>query len=283
MHGLARVLSKLGVASRTEAADMIAAGRVAVNGRVARDAEEPTDRDRDRIAVDGRPVTGAAPVYLAMHKPAGVLTTAHDPQGRPTVYGLLPPDLGSWVFPVGRLDGPTSGLLVFTNDARVGNALTDPAIGVPKTYEVKVKGVATAAELESLRRGVALEDGLTTLPAQCRILTSNKGSTWLELTIREGKNRQVRRMGLAIGHEVVKLRRTRVGPVVLGDLESGKCRALSEAEVAALRRLARGTGGRRSSAGGRSRVRGAHGSVQRRSDPRATFRPEHGKARRGNP
>lgn len=239
--GIARVLSKLGVASRTEAADLVLAGRVAVNGRPARDPEQPADAWRDKIEVDGRPVTGAKPVYLAMHKPAGLLTTAHDPEGRPTVYTLLPPDLDSWVFPVGRLDGPTSGLLLFTNDSKVGDMLTNPEIGVPKTYEVKVKGQVTDAELEALKTGVQLDDGFVTSPAQCRVLSSNPGSTWLELTIREGKNRQVRRMGLAIGHEVAKLRRTRVGPVALGELESGKCRPLTPAEVKALKAIGKVT------------------------------------------
>ncbi|MBI2922496.1 MAG: rRNA pseudouridine synthase [Planctomycetes bacterium] len=237
MHALSRILSKLGVASRTEAADMIAAGRVAVNGRPARDPEQPTDELRDRVEVDGRPVTGAEKVYLAMHKPAGVLTTARDPENRPTVYGLLPKKLGARVFPVGRLDGPTAGLLLFTNDTLVGDTLTNPDIGVPKTYEFKVKGQVTPAELERLKQGVTLDVGTETLPAQCRILSSNAGSTRLELTIREGKNRQVRRMGLAIGHEVVKLRRTRVGPVELGDLPSGQCRPLTAAEIRSLRAI----------------------------------------------
>lgn len=239
MSGLARVLSKMGFASRTEAADLVAAGRVRVNGREERDAERPVEQGRDRIEVDGKPVTSARPVYLAMHKPAGVLTTAHDPENRPTVYGLLPQDLGEWVFPVGRLDGPTSGLLIFTNDVEVGDALTNPEVGVPKTYEVKVKGQVTPAELERLQKGLDLEDGTRTKPAQCRVMSSNEGSTWLELTIREGKNRQVRRMGLAIGHEVVKLRRTRVGPVELGDLASGGCRVLNRGEVTALKHLAK--------------------------------------------
>ncbi|KAF0240352.1 MAG: 23S rRNA pseudouridine [Planctomycetota bacterium] len=239
MHGIARVLSKLGVASRTVAADFIASGRVSLNGRVSRDPEEPADARRDRIELDGRPVTGAAPVYLAMHKPAGLLTTAHDPQGRPTVYGLLPLDLASWVFPVGRLDGPTSGLLLFTNDAAAGDALTNPDIGVPKTYELKVKRKVTAEEIEALQKGVELEDGTLTRPAQCRVLPSAPGSTWLELTIREGKNRQVRRMGLAIGHEVVKLHRTRVGPVELGELPVGKCRPLTPAEIRAIKAIGR--------------------------------------------
>jgi 23S rRNA pseudouridine2605 synthase len=237
-HELARILSKLGFASRTEAADMIRAGRVSVDGRVQRDPSRPTEPDRERVEVDGRTVTAAEKVYLAMHKPSGLLTTAHDPEGRPTVYSLLPPDTGAWLFPVGRLDGPTSGLLLFTNDVSVGDALTNPAVGVPKVYEVKVKGVVTAEEMERLSRGVELEDGMVTQPAQCRVMSSNEGSTWLELTIREGKNRQVRRMGMAIGHEVVKLRRTRVGPVALGDLESGKTRPLTPAEIRALRLLA---------------------------------------------
>lgn len=238
MHELARVLSKLGVASRTESADLVRAGRVEVNGRVERNPERPASEIADRIAVDGKPVTGAKRIYLAMHKPAGVLTTASDPENRPTVYGLLP-ELDAWVFPVGRLDGPTSGLLLFTNDVAVGDALTSPEVGVPKTYEVKVKGAMSEASIEQLRKGVELDDGFVTSPAQCRVISSNPGSTWLELTIREGKNRQVRRMALAVGHEVAKLRRTRVGPVALGDLASGACRPLSDAEVRSLRLLAR--------------------------------------------
>jgi len=224
---------------------MIAAGRVLVNGRTARDPEQPTDQTQDRIEVDGRAATGAKPVYLAMHKPAGVLTTAHDPEGRPTVYTLLPDDLNSWVFPVGRLDGPTSGLLLFTNDSRVGDALTDPESGVPKVYEVKVKPQMSAEALLALEQGVELDEGFVTRPAHVHVLSSNPGSTWFELTIREGKNRQVRRMALAVGHEVTKLRRTRVGPVELGDLKSGTCRTLTAAEIRALKVLARGPGGRR--------------------------------------
>jgi 23S rRNA pseudouridine2605 synthase len=240
MPGLARVLSKMGIASRTDAAALIAEGRVSLNGRIARDPEEPADQHRDRIELDGRPVTGAAPMYLAMHKPAGVLTTAYDPDGRPTVYNLLPPDLQSWIFPIGRLDGATSGLLLFTNDAAVGEALTNPDVGVPKTYEARVKGMVMPDELEALRKGVTLEDGTITRPAQCRLMPSAAGSTWLELTIREGKNRQVRRMGRAIGHKVLRLTRTRVGPIELGDLQVGKCRELTEAEVRAIRKIARG-------------------------------------------
>ncbi|MEK7470222.1 MAG: pseudouridine synthase [Planctomycetota bacterium] len=240
MRGLARVLSKMGVASRTEATELVASGRVSVNGRVTRDPGAAIDQGSDQIELDGRPVTGAAPVYLAMHKPAGVLTTAHDPEGRPTVYGLLPRGIPSWIFPVGRLDGPTSGLLLFTNDSVAGQALTDPDVGVPKTYEVKLKGELTQADVEALQKGVRLEDGTLTRPAQCRTMPSKEGTTWIELTIREGKNRQVRRMGRAIGHKVVRLTRTRVGPVELGGLEVGKCRMLTAAEVRAIRALARG-------------------------------------------
>ncbi len=236
MHGIARVLSKLGVASRSEAAALVAAGRVRVNGRVVRNPEAPTDREGDRIEVDGRPVAGAAPVYLAMHKPAGLLTTARDPEGRPTVYELLPAGLPR-VFPVGRLDGPTSGLLLFTNDSAVGDALTDPDVGVPKTYEARLKGLIAPEKLRALEEGVEIEPGVTTRPAQCRVLSVKDGSTWIELTIREGKNRQVRRMARAIGHEVVKLRRTRVGPILLGGLGVGECRRLSGEEVSALRKV----------------------------------------------
>lgn len=231
-HELARVLSKLGVASRTESESLVRAGRVTVAGAVCRNPDRPTDPDLDVIAVDDRPIRAAHKVYLALHKPAGLLTTYYDPQDRPTVYSCLPADLGTWVFPVGRLDGPTSGLLLFTNDSRFGDALAGDRFAVEKVYEAKVKGAVTDAELGRLSAGVDLDDGYRTLPAGAERFKSSPGSTWLRITLREGKNRQVRRMCLAVGHEVQKLRRVRVGPIDLGDLPSGRTRPLRPDEVA---------------------------------------------------
>lgn len=243
-HGLARVLSRWGVASRKEAAAWVASGRVTVEGAVVRDPERRTDPDRERIAVDGVPARAARKYYLVMNKPVGVVTTARDPQGRRTVYDVLreawgsDPSLGAmpWLFPVGRLDANTLGLLIFTNDTALGDFLTDERVGVPKTYEVKVRRRMAPEAVARLRQGVTLEDGARTRQAECRVLQANEGSTWLEVTLREGRNRQVRRMCAAVGHEVVKLRRVRIGPIELGDLPAGAIRPLTRAEVDAIRR-----------------------------------------------
>jgi 23S rRNA pseudouridine2605 synthase len=245
-HGLARWLSKLGFASRTEAARLVAAGRVTVDGRPARDPERRTDPRRETIAVDGRAVRARAPLFFAMHKPAGVITTFSDERGRRTVYDLLP-RLDAWVFPVGRLDAETTGLLLFTNDTRVGEALTNERYHVEKRYEVLAAGALAAEAAARLRGGVEIADArggrVRTLPARCEVLEARADATRLALTIREGKNRQVRRMLEAVGHPVLALHRTRVGPIALGSLAPGAVRALAPAEVAALRGI--GAAGRR--------------------------------------
>lgn len=237
-HGLARWISKLGAASRTQAARLVAEGRVSVDGLVARDPERRTDPRRETIAIDGRPLARRAPIHLVLHKPAGVITTASDERGRPTVYDFLPP-LGSWVFPVGRLDADTTGLLLFTNDTRLAEALTNERSHVEKRYEVLAAGALDPADAARLARGVDIptEGGRVyrTLPARCEILAREAGVTRLALTIREGKNRQVRKMLEAIGHPVLALARTRFGPLRLGDLAPGAVRPLAPEEVAALR------------------------------------------------
>ncbi|MBI4612443.1 MAG: rRNA pseudouridine synthase [Planctomycetes bacterium] len=248
---MARVLSKLGIASRTEAAEWIRAGRVSVAGRVVRDPERPTAASGEEIRIDGGRLATARRVYRAFHKPSGVLTTRADPRGRPTVYDRLPGD-GTWVFPVGRLDGPTTGLLLFTNDSAFSEIVT--AGGVPKTYEARVKGRMTDEAMEALRRGVSLDDG-PTAPAEVEILSRTGSYTTLRLTIREGKNRQVRRMCRAVGHEVVKLVRVAIGPVGLGDLPEGAARELSPAEVQRILSSARRRGQKSGSARGRSKAR----------------------------
>jgi len=242
---LARALSKFGVCSRREAERWIADGRVRVNGAVERTASRWIVPSRDRVAVDGRRVGDDTDrVVIAFHKPAGVVTTRSDPAGRPTVYDALG-GVGRWVFPVGRLDRDSSGLLILTNDHRLGERLTSPDHHVPKTYHARVRGVPDAEALRALREGLALDDGTLTRPAKVRVLgtpRSRQGvrsgsgdpSTWLEIVLTEGKNRQVRRMGAAVGHEVVDLVRVRVGNLSLGDLAPGEWRELGLEEVRSL-------------------------------------------------
>lgn len=224
----------MGFASRTVGRALVRAGRVAVDGRVAKDPEALIDPVLQRVSVDGKPLGPQRRVVLAMNKPEGVLTTFQDPQGRPTVYGLLP-KLPGWIFPVGRLDAKSTGLLLFTNDPRLGEMLTNHRYGIPKTYEVKARGDVTDDSVRKLRDGVLLDDGLKTLPAGVRVVKRNPGTTWLEVILTEGRNRQVRRMLQAVGHKVDQLRRVRIGGLELGTLEAGKVRFLSDAEVRLLR------------------------------------------------
>lgn len=233
---LDRVLSKGGVASRTEARRWIAAGRVRVNGALETDPDRWLDPERDRVSVDGRPVGTPARVVLRLHKPKGFLTTAKDPQGRPTVYDLLPEGLPR-VFPVGRLDLDTSGLLLMTNDAELAERLTNPDFKVPKTYFVTASGRLDDARLDALGRGVVLDDG-PTRPAAVRRLREAGGRTVFEITISEGRNRQVRRMLEAVGAKVLELVRTSIGPLRIEEQPIGTCRALTEDELRAVRAAA---------------------------------------------
>jgi 23S rRNA pseudouridine2605 synthase len=231
---LARALSKFGVCSRAEAERWIAAGRVSVDGEVVLWPARRIDPRRHRIKVDGRPVgDDTERVVLALHKPAGYVTTRVEPGGRPTVYDLLE-SVGRWVFPVGRLDRDSSGLLIVTNDHRLGQRLTGPEHHVPKTYHVRVDGVPDAAALGALRAGVTLGDGTRTRPARVRSLGSGRDGAWLEVVLTEGKNRQVRRMCAAVGHEVRELVRVSIGQLGLGGLAPGQWRRLGADEVALL-------------------------------------------------
>lgn len=229
---LDRALSKSGVASRTQARQWIGAGRVGLNGRPCCDPDRWVDLDRDRIALDGAPLRPAPRVYLALHKPRGVLTTREDPQGRPTVFDLLPPS-ERYLFSVGRLDLDSSGLLLLTNDGRFADRVAGPEHGVPKTYVVKASRRLSEEELERLRRGVELSDG-PTRPAAVRRLRDPGGHTVFEIILSEGRNRQVRRMVEALGADVVRLERTAIGALRLGALAPGKTRPLTSAEVRAL-------------------------------------------------
>jgi 23S rRNA pseudouridine2605 synthase len=226
------------VCSRREAERWIAAGRVHVNGAVVEEPSRWIAPARDRVVVDGRRVGDETPrAVLAFHKAKGVVTTRTDPAGRPTVYGALG-DVDRWVFPVGRLDRNTSGLLILTNDHRLGERLTSPDHHVPKTYHARVRGVPDAEALRALREGLPLDDGTTTRPAKVRVLGMPRGeggaSTWLEIVLTEGKNRQVRRMAAAVGHEVLELVRVRIGRLDLGDLGPGEWRELDAEEVRSL-------------------------------------------------
>ncbi len=181
--------------------------------------------------MDGREVGDDTPrVVIAFHKPAGYVTTRVDPGGRPTVYDALG-DVGRWVFPVGRLDRDSSGLLVLTNDHRLGERLTAPEHAVPKTYHVLVAGVPEAAALRALRDGVPIGDGVVTRPARVRLLGSLRGATWLEIVLREGRNRQLRRMCGSVGHDVQQLVRVAIGRFELADLAVGDWRKLEADEV----------------------------------------------------
>lgn len=229
---LERVLSKAGLGSRTQARSWIGAGRVRVNGKVIQNPDHWVDFGRDKVTLDDKPVRPGEKIFLLLYKPKGYLTTFKDPEGRPTVYDLIP-DVETWVFPVGRLDLETSGLLILTNDTQFAERLTNPDYKAPKTYQVKAAGRLTSEQLEQLSRGVALSDGATR-PAIVKRLRDSEKHTFLEITITEGRNRQVRRMLEAVNSKVLKLVRTAIGPIRIGDLPIGKYRPLSEAEVRSL-------------------------------------------------
>jgi 23S rRNA pseudouridine2605 synthase len=227
---LAKYLAHAGVASRRAAETMIAEGRVTVAGQVVLDPARDVD-EQSSLTVDGRPVAGPEqPVVYAVNKPLGVLSTAQDTHGRPTVVSLVP-DETRRLYPVGRLDADSSGLILLTNDGALAQRLTHPSFEVPKTYRVRLGGGPVGESvLAKLRTGVRLEDGMTA-PAQVR----RAGQGALEVTIHEGRNRQVRRMCEAVGHPVVALERIAFGRLKLGELAPGASRRLSEAELARLR------------------------------------------------
>lgn len=203
---------------------------MSVNGRVIENPDHWIDLERDKVEFDGKPLERAQHMYLLLNKPAGYLTTYRDPEGRPTIYDLLP-ERERYLFPVGRLDLDTSGLLILTNDTAFAERLTNPDYKVPKTYLVKANRALGDAELESLRRGVELRDG-PTRPAEVKRVSANK----FEITITEGRNRQVRRMVEALDAKVLKLVRVAIGPITIGELQIGKSRELSAKEVNMLTR-----------------------------------------------
>jgi pseudouridine synthase len=231
---LDRALSRAGICSRVAARDWIETGRVRVNGAPAHSAEQWVDARRDEIEVDGRRLSAKKRVYLALNKPKGVLTSHGDPSARRTVYDLLT-GLDLWVVPVGRLDRDTSGLLLLTNDTDWAERVASPTRHVPKTYRAQVAPRLADEALERLRRGVDLDDG-PTRPAGVKRIRDAGATSILEITISEGRNRQVRRMLREVGSKVRELKRIAIGSLQLGTLESGKWRRLSAEEVRSLPR-----------------------------------------------
>ena len=226
------MLSKAGLGSRTEARKWIGAGRVKVNGRLIQSPDHWVDFARDKVTLDDRLVEAGKQIYLLLYKPTGYLTTFKDPEGRPTVYDLIQ-DTGRWVVPVGRLDQDTSGLLLMTSDTQFAERVTNPDYKVPKTYLVKASTLLTDEQLQQLRAGVVLSDG-PTQPAQVKRVRDSAKYSFIEITIHEGRNRQVRRMIEAIGSKVLKLVRVQIGGLRIGDLPIGRYRELTSAEVAML-------------------------------------------------
>ena len=226
--GIARVLSKLGYCSRSQARALVATGRVRLNDREVSDPETPVAPGRDVLRVDGKRIGGAEKIYLMLNKPRGLVTTARDEKGRATVYSLLPPDQ-KWLAPVGRLDKASEGLLLLTNDTDWSARIASPETHLDKTYHVQVATLAGQELLGRLRAGIRVEGDLLRVK-HAAILRSGEKNSWLELVLDEGKNRQIRRLLSAFGIEVLRLVRVAIGPLRLGDLPKGKVRELSEKE-----------------------------------------------------
>ena len=233
---LQKLIAGTGLASRRKAEELITTGRVTINGNVVQELGTKVDPDKDHVKVDGKHLRAAQPyVYLILNKPKNVMSTLDDPEGRPTVKDLLH-GVTVRVFPVGRLDFDSEGLMLLTNHGDLAQALLHPRYHIPKTYLIKVKGVLDDAKIETLERGVKLEDGFTA-PAKVVKVSKAQSNSWLEVTIHEGRKHQVKRMIEAVGHSVIKLTRIRMGPLLLGDLASREYRFLTDREANRLREL----------------------------------------------
>ena len=234
-YGIARVLSKRGVCSRTQAADWVRAGRVSVGGRVVLDPESPTALDRDDIAIDGNIIGAASPIYLMLNKPRGLVTTVNDERGRDTVYRCF--DDASlhgaplaWIAPIGRLDKASEGLLLFSNDPQWAARITDPDTGPRKTYHVKIDRIPDADLLAALCDG-ADDAGERLAAVSVAPLRAGDKHAWIEIVLDEGRNRHIRRLLATFDIQVLRLVRVAIGGLVLGDLSKGQWRALDENDV----------------------------------------------------
>lgn len=233
---LQKIIANAGVASRRKAEEFIVEGLVTVNGRIVRELGTKADPDKDAIKVMGKLIRmPQSNTYIVLNKPVGYITSMSDPEGRPVVTDLLK-GVKSRVYPVGRLDYDTEGLLILTNDGELANRLMHPSHEIPKTYLVKIKGTLEDIEMEKLAKGVKLEDGLTA-PAVVRKLKKADANSWIEITIHEGRYHQVKRMVEKVGHSVIKLIRVRYGSIELGNVPPGQYRYLTHEEVKDLKEV----------------------------------------------
>jgi 23S rRNA pseudouridine2605 synthase len=232
-HGVARILSKSGLTSRTQAAAWVREGRVSVNGRVVRDPEFPVSMAADKVSVDGRELAAIERVYLMLNKPRGLLTTTADERGRGTVYDCFAGGGLPWIAPVGRLDKASEGLLLFSNDPEWAARITEPETGPDKTYRVQVNKLVDQALLTRIEQGV-LADGERLAAKAVRLLRAGEKNCWLEIVLDEGRNRQIRRLLEAFDIGVLRLIRVAIGELQLGEMPKGQWRALSGEEIAAL-------------------------------------------------
>ena len=258
---LQKLIAQAGIASRRHAEELITAGQVTVNGKVVTQLGTKADPEKDHIKVRGKLINAVlqnrAKIYVLLNKPKGYLSSVSDPEERPLVIDLLPASLGK-LHPVGRLDFNTEGLLLLTNDGEFTNFITSARNRVRKVYEAKVKGVPPDTAVERLRRGVVLEDGTRTAPAEVRKVEETESNSWFEVILHEGRNQQIRRMFDTVGHSVVKLRRARIGFLKDDNLRPGEWRMLTKSEVA---RLMKTQPGKKKDQDPRARVAG-HGSTR---------------------
>jgi 23S rRNA pseudouridine2605 synthase len=234
LQRLQKILAQAGIASRRSAERLIVDGRVRVNGRIIKELGARANPHRDRVEVDGKRLVAEKPVYYLMHKPRGVVTTLDDPEGRKSIKDLLG-NVPERVFPVGRLDFQTSGALLLTNDGALAQALLHPTRSVPKVYHAKVEGPLEQNRLELLRSGVTLDDGEQTAPAEVQIVRRDDKHTFIEVTITEGKNRQIHRMLEAVGRSVLRLTRTGFAELPITGLRPGQMRPLTNSELGDLK------------------------------------------------
>jgi 23S rRNA pseudouridine2605 synthase len=233
-HGLARTLSKLGICSRTQAAELITAGRVAVNGKIERNSERRTDPRSDEIAIDGACIVAPEHVYLALNKPRGLIVSTADEKGRDTIYSLLHEAPAAWLAPVGRLDKASEGLLLLTNDPEWAARITEAQSAVEKTYHVQIGGVPDQKMLDQIKLGI-FDEGEHLRAIDVRRVREGGKNSWLEITLNEGRNRHIRRLLSAFGYDVLRLVRVSIGSIRLGDLPKGKWRRLTDEEIRAPR------------------------------------------------